>query len=199
MSATKLERVLRRALADLAASNVDFALVGGLAVSARAEPRFTRDLDVAVAIENDAEAESLVQRLSASGYNVVATVEQEATARLATVRLVPPGESAGGVIVDLLFASSGVEVEIVRDAEPLEILEGLEVKVATVGYLIATKVLSRDDRQRPQDHADLLALLKNKSKADIDIARKALQLVHERGFNRQKDLAAELERLLSSQ
>ena len=37
----------------------DYALVGGLAVSIRAEVRFTRDVDVAVAVDSDAEAESL--------------------------------------------------------------------------------------------------------------------------------------------
>jgi hypothetical protein len=39
-----------------------FALVGGLAVSVRAEVRFTRDVDLAVAVSSDAEAESLVHR-----------------------------------------------------------------------------------------------------------------------------------------
>ena len=43
--------------------DIDWALVGGLAVSARAEPRFTRDVDLAVAVEGDPEAESLVREL----------------------------------------------------------------------------------------------------------------------------------------
>ena len=34
------------------------ALIGGLAVSARTEPRFTRDADLAVAVTSDAEAEA---------------------------------------------------------------------------------------------------------------------------------------------
>lgn len=36
-----------------------WALVGGLAISARIEPRFTRDLDIAIAVENDARAEEV--------------------------------------------------------------------------------------------------------------------------------------------
>jgi hypothetical protein len=57
---TKLERALAAAADDIAAERKRFALVGGLAVSVRAEVRFTRDVDLAVAVENDAEAESLV-------------------------------------------------------------------------------------------------------------------------------------------
>ena len=40
-------------------------LVGGLAVSARCEPRFTRDIDIAVALADDAQAEKLVRALRA--------------------------------------------------------------------------------------------------------------------------------------
>jgi hypothetical protein len=47
------------------------AVVGGIAVSARSEPRFTRDVDLAVAIDNDAEAEALVHALLGGGYSVV--------------------------------------------------------------------------------------------------------------------------------
>jgi hypothetical protein len=38
-----LQHAVRRVLADLQSERL--ALVGGLAVSARAEPRFTRDID----------------------------------------------------------------------------------------------------------------------------------------------------------
>jgi len=56
-------------------------------VSARAEPRFTRDVDVAVAITDDREAEALVHALTSDGYRLRAAVEQDAVERLATVRL----------------------------------------------------------------------------------------------------------------
>ena len=43
-----VEAALRRVTADLDRRRLGWALVGGFAVSARAEPRFTRDVDVAV-------------------------------------------------------------------------------------------------------------------------------------------------------
>ena len=55
-----------------------FALVGGLAVSVRAEVRFTRDVDIAVVVvRDDAELEALVRDLGGAGYRPGAVVEQE--------------------------------------------------------------------------------------------------------------------------
>ena len=61
---TSLEAALRRIADDLTRARVSFALVGGLAVSAWTEPRFTRDADFAVALAGDAEAEALMNALS---------------------------------------------------------------------------------------------------------------------------------------
>jgi hypothetical protein len=44
------------------------AAIGGLAVAARAEPRTTRDLDVAVAVSGDREAEGIVLAMRSRGY-----------------------------------------------------------------------------------------------------------------------------------
>jgi hypothetical protein len=58
--ATPVEAALRRAVADLNALKARWALVGGLAISVRAVPRFTKDLDFAVAVMGDPEAEDVV-------------------------------------------------------------------------------------------------------------------------------------------
>jgi predicted nucleotidyltransferase len=192
---TSLESALHRITADLARSDVDFALVGGLAVSVRTEPRFTRDADFAVAVSGDAEAEALIQRLRAIGYEVTALVEQDAVGRLATVRLALAGDTEGPVM-DLLFASSGIEREIVAGADPLDLLPGLRVKVARVEHLIALKVLSRDDERRPQDLVDLRALIGAATHAEVMRAREALGLILARGYHRGRELLPLLESLL---
>ena len=193
---SRLEAVLRRIARDLIDLGYAWALVGGLAVSVRTEPRFTRDVDLAVAVGTDRDAERLVRELQGRGYQVQAVVEQEATGRLATTRLVPPGEDPAGVVLDVLFASSGIESEITAAAEPLEVLPGLRAPVATVGHLIALKVLARDDRTRPQDRTDLVHLMSGAKPADMSQARDALALIRQRGYARGKDLAGEFERLL---
>lgn len=153
-------------------------------MSVRTEPRFTRDVDLAVAVSGDSAAEALVSSLRARGYTPLASVEQEAAGRLAQVRMVPGGEPEEGVIVDLLFASSGIEREIVDAANSLDVLPGLRVPVATTGHLLALKVLARDDRTRPQDRVDLLALLRRAGPEDIEAAETGLSLILQRGYAR---------------
>lgn len=127
---------LERASRDLATLDRAWALVGGLAVSVRTEPRFTRDADLAVVVRDDADAEILIGQLLALGYRLVFTVEQDAAVRLATVRLAPPATSEKGIVLDLLFASSGIEPELVAAAEVLELWPGLQVRVPRVGHLL---------------------------------------------------------------
>lgn len=191
---TRLESVLRLLARDLSVLERRWALVGGLAVSARTEPRFTRDVDLAVG--GDREAEATVRALQSRGYRVQALIEHEPTERLATTRLIPPGEEETGIVGDMLFASSGIEAEIAAAADALEVFPGLRVPVARIGHLIALKLLARDDRSRPQDRADLVALLRGASAPDLDEARAAASLIRQRGFHRGRDLAAALQGIL---
>jgi hypothetical protein len=195
---TSLESALRQIHAGLTDARVSFALVGGLAVSARTEPRFTRDADLAVASASDAEAEALIHDLHARGYGIEAVVEQQAVGRLATVRLTLANAPQAPVI-DLLFASSGIESEIVAEAEPLDLLPDFRISVATTGHLIALKILSRDDATRPQDLVDLRALLRVATGDELARARHALTLITTRGFHRSRELLVELEKLVALQ
>ncbi len=92
------------------------------------------DVDIAVAVRSDNEAEQLVHTLQQRGYNLVGVIEQTATGRLATARLSSPGES--GVLVDLLFASSGIEPEIADRADPIEIADREEARLA-LGLIVS--------------------------------------------------------------
>ncbi|MGI8758065.1 MAG: nucleotidyl transferase AbiEii/AbiGii toxin family protein [Acidimicrobiales bacterium] len=191
-----LEVLLRHAAEDLERLGTRWALVGGLAVSARTEARFTRDLDLAVSIDDNDGAEQVVRSLVAAGYRVLATVEQEAMGRLATVRLGPPGSASDDPLLDLLFASSGIEPEIVTGAECLAIVPDVAGPVARVGHLIAVKLLSCDEQRRPQDLVDLRALRAVADPLERELARAAVRLITGRGFARGRDLAGALEAFL---
>lgn len=175
---------------------VPYALIGGLAVSARTEPRFTRDVDFAVAVNEDKEAEKLVKYFTGRGYAISAIVEHEEKMRLATVRLVKERVDDLEVVVDLLFASSGIEQEIAEAAEMIEVWGSVVLPVAVVGHLIALKLLAQDDLTRPQDSIDLHALLTAADDRELERARKAVLLIAERGFNRGKNLPHQLEKIL---
>ena len=193
---SRLEAAARQIAQNLDALGRRGAVVGGIAVSARCEPRFTRDLDLAIAAADDADAEALIFALQNSGYRVHTVMENTAQHRLATVRLESQGEEASGVVVDLLFASSGIEAEIVAEAEPLEVFSGVTLPVARVGHLLALKLLARDDRRRPQDLVDILSLLAVATQHDIALARSAAKLIHQRGFSRGRALRRRLEEAL---
>ena len=193
--ASQLERVAAHAKETLADLGYPWALVGGLAVSARAEPRFTRDVDFAVALKSDREAEALIRAVQARGYRIDTVLEQETTGRLATVRLVAPGSGEHGVILDLLFASSGIETEVVNRATVIEVFPGIELPVAQVSELLALKILARDDERRPQDTVDIRALLQEATASDLAATKMALALIVERGFHRKRDLLQDFEDL----
>lgn len=196
---TRLEAALRAIVSELKRLRRPMALVGGLAVSVHAEPRLTRDVDLAVVVADDADAEALIRQLAAAGYQPLAVVEQERTGRLASVRLAGLGEDARGIVADALFASSGIEAEVVAAAQPVAVFPRIAVPVARVGHLVALKLLARDDRTRPQDAVDLHALFPLLDESELARARSAVRLIEARGFARGRELSGDLETWLRLQ
>lgn len=194
----RFERALVRVASDFASLDLTWALVGGLAVSVWAEPRLTRDIDVAIAASSDRDAESVVRRLGGLGWHVVELVEQEAIGTMATARLACLADDLDGIILDLLFASAGIESEVARSAALVEVLPGVTLPVASRAHLIAMKLLARDDRSRPQDADDLRALIRGATPDEIVATREALELITRRGFNRRRALTTMLDRELES-
>ena len=178
-----------RSLVDAFPEEVPWALIGGLAVSSRAEPRFTRDVDVAIAVSDDQAAEAVTAHVTRSGWTLAGLVEHDQVGRLAQVRLLPP--FGVGVTGDLLFASSGIEAEVADAAELLEIVPHLQVPVSRVGHLIALKLLSVD-AHRHQDRMDLDALAAVATAEDWRLADEGVALITQRGFHRDRDLAQAL-------
>ena len=188
-----VDAVLRQAAVDLDAIGARWAVIGGLAVAFRAEPRFTKDVDVAVAVADDDEAEGIVNRLQVRGYALASLVEPDYVNRLATARLVKPKAGTSSAFIDLLFANSGIEDEVVRRADRLEVLPDVFMPVASIGHLIALKVLAG----RHQDLTDLGYLISGASEADLDEARTAVAIIQGRGFNRGLHLAEDLAAIIS--
>jgi nucleotidyltransferase AbiEii toxin of type IV toxin-antitoxin system len=193
MSEGGIERALGDAASELRRRDQPFALVGGLGVSIRAEVRFTRDVDLAIAVSSDDEVERLVRDLATSGYAVLALVEHDTRRRLATVRL----RSPIGVVVDLLAASSGIEREVVDRAIPVTMEGAGTIPVARAEELLALKILSMTDA-RPQDRIDAESLLAVNPGLDLATVRDLLAQITARGFDRGQSLVEKLDRLVAS-
>lgn len=87
------------------------------------------------------------------------------------------------------------EPEVVAGATLLRLAGGLTAPVASVGHLLALKLLSVDEIRRPQDAADLAGLLGVASAEDLETARAAAAAVMQRGTHRGRDLPAMLSQL----
>lgn len=185
-SAPPVTAAAARAARDLTELGATFALVGGLAVSAWGEPRYTRDVDLAVAVDVDEDAERLVRGLSARHYEVVAIIEQTRTKRLATARLRHAEDRS--VFIDLLFASSGIEREVATAAARID-----DVPVGRVAHLLALKVLSESET-RLQDRIDIQELAKIATDEDWRTAEAMARLIRDRGFHRGRALVTRLRR-----
>ena len=174
-------------LSALRQENVKGCIVGGLAVSARCDPRFTRDVDIAVVVTTDEHAEALMHTLVGHGLRMLGLVEQEAVGRMAMARL----STKDGLSVDLLIASSGIEAEVVASAETLEVVRGVLLPVARTGHLIALKLLSVAPG-RETDAADLRSLAAIATEDEWNLASEAVSQIQDRGFGRGRQLDAEL-------
>ena len=174
-------------LSALRQENVKGCIVGGLAVSARCDPRFTRDVDIAVVVDTDEHAEALMHALASHGLQMAGLAEQEAVGRLATVRL----STEDGLSVDLLIASSGIETEVVTNAEILEVVQGVLLPVARTGHLIALKLLSVAPG-RETDAADLRNLAAVATQDEWNLASEAVAQIQDRGYARGRQLDDEL-------
>jgi hypothetical protein len=193
-----IEEHLKKIIADLNDLGVPYALVGGLAYGARAEPRFTRDIDLTLLADSDETAEQITGQLVRCGYIPEMELANRHTGKLATFRMRYRRPLAGIPVdqspyIDLLFSHCGIEKETIHAATQTEPFPGVFVSTATVPYLLAMKVLSESDR-RLQDRIDLQNLIAVATEEDLALVPGLLDLIAERGFANNKDLHAVFEK-----
>ena len=146
---------LRALLQRLTEHGVDFVVVGGVAVILQASPRFTRDLDICYALEQE-------------NLNRLGEVLVELGAKLRGIEedlpFVPDGRALRQTqILTLTTADGGLDLlepvgspgypALRRRSDEID-LDGIGVRVASVDDLIAMKRAAG----RPQDLVDLESL-----------------------------------------
>ncbi len=143
-------------LRRLAAAEVDFVVVGGVAVVVHALPRFTRDLDVCYATDA-ANLERMAAVLSEIGARLRGIDEDlpfVPDARVLRQTQILTLTTAEGEL-DLLVDPAGAPpyADLRARADDID-LDGLTVRVASIGDLLAMKRAAG----RPQDLIDVEAL-----------------------------------------
>jgi len=144
-----LEQTLARLARFLTDWGHPFAIVGGVAVIARAQARVTFDVDVAITVPRGREGE-LLAAAEEHGFSY----DADETRHLidgGLVRLAIPG---GGPGADLMFVDGPFLEELVARATPVA-FGALSLPVATTEDLLLMKLESH----RPRDIDDAFALL----------------------------------------
>ena len=191
MSFSQLERSLSQVKTIFQNLEYPWALVGGLAVSTRCEPRFTNDLDLVISVASDEQAESLTFKLIKAGGSLEFALDQDEQKRLSMVSLKFNKVSPSSI--DLLFASSGIEQEITQQSELIEVFPNLIIPVASLAHLAALKLLSVS-LKRMKDLSDLSNLKAVMTDQDFEQTLIACQLITKRGYHRGLDLEARYQR-----
>jgi len=194
MSIQILGSILKRLVAFLEDKMVEYALVGGLAVSFRTIERATKDIDIAIAVDSDEVAEGLIREFQLLDFQPATLLENKLHKRISTVRLL--SKESPNVFVDILFSTSGIEKDVCGSAELIEILPDLKLRVATLASLIAMKILSSTNVKRKQDVLDLSNLISDASSEDLKEARRLVVLIESRNFNEGFNLSEMLERMI---
>jgi hypothetical protein len=151
MTELPLAQEIQRLASFVRAWNQPAALIGGMAIGARVRVRYTRDLDLMLAVPPGQE-QSLLDLARAHGYQYD---EAETRHLLAggLVRMWGPPDRQSGFAVDLLFVDSPFTEELVTRATELELL-GARLRVATIEDLLLLKL----EANRPQDIDDILSI-----------------------------------------
>lgn len=157
----RLWPTLADAIAMLESRGLPGALIGGLAVSLRGQPRMTVDVDLVVRADVD-DALRLVQSLAETPFEpLFAGVEEVVT----TAFILPLRHRSTGIRVDLAIGMSGFERDSIGRATRIAVGPG-SVPVVAVEDLLVMKALAG----RPQDEADIRGL--------VDLHRNSIDWKH---------------------
>ncbi len=138
---------LQRIAGLLTEVQLDFALIGGLALGAHGVQRFTNDIDLLI---DGAERLRLKQLLLRNGFELFA----ESTEVM---------QFSGAIALDVLCANRPISLAMLRDAK---VFKGLSLKVLGAEQIIGLKIQAycNDPKRELRDKADIAALIQaNKS------------------------------------
>jgi hypothetical protein len=167
------------------AAKVRGAVIGGVAVSLLSEPRYTRDIDATVVLD-DKKWDAFLARAAEFGIRPRAS---DALVFARETRMLLLQHDISGIPLDISMGTLEFEQEMIDRALPIRVGR-LTIPVATPEDLIILKAIA----QRPQDLTDIATILD--SQKDIDLAR-IHRLVASFALTLERpEISAELERLI---
>ena len=174
------EKVLGVLLQEFKKENIDFALIGGLALQfAIKDDKMTRDIDIVVLLKDSDKIDRFMKSI---GYEALLRTENVANYS----GLLEMGQ------VDFIFAHRKHALKMLERAETKE-FRGLKLKVAKPEDLIGLKVqsISNNPSRYYRDLHDIEEIMRaNRQSLDWELVREYYRL-----FNRENELEEALKRL----
>jgi hypothetical protein len=162
---TGLAATVRRALRALAKARIPHCVVGATALAVRGFPRMTRDLDVAVLLDDAPKAWKALQGASLRPTTPTGAPDDPEP----MVVFVDPKT---GVEIDLLVAAGDPEVAIIEDA-PRASVFGVKASVATLEHLLLMYLYSNQPK-----HIGDFAVIVQSGKVDLVRVKRVLRRMH---------------------
>lgn len=177
------EALLARIARALDSRRIPYMVIGGQAVLLYGEPRFTRDVDVALHA-GPQDLPTLLQCANESGLRVL--VESPADFVQRTLVL-PCAEPSSGIRVDLILSLSPYERQAIQRAATVPVA-GTPVRYASAEDMIILKTVAG----RPRDLEDVRSILLKNPKVDAAYVRRWL---HEIQAGQDEDFLTRFEEL----
>jgi hypothetical protein len=133
-----------------------YSLIGGLAVSARAKPRATKDIDFLVSAEKGFFSKIFPEILKSKGYSYKIFEGGWDDPVNGLVRIY---DEDGSELVDIIPVFWKWQDEIVKNAEKLEVFNGVSIPVARIEDLIVLKLVSKLWEQTPRLQGENFSIL----------------------------------------
>ncbi len=162
---TGLTASVRRALKAMAKARLPYCVIGATALAVRGLPRMTRDLDLAVPLEEQLRAAAV---LRAAGFRATTPVGSADDPEPMVVFVDPTTD----VEVDLMGAAGDPERTVIREARPAMVF-GARAPVASLEHLLLLYLYSNQPR-----HLGDFASIVQSGKADLPKAERMLHEMH---------------------
>ena len=135
-----------------------FCIIGGLAVQYWGEPRFTQDVDLTLLTGFGNEERYITDLLTTYESRIPDALNFALANRVLLLK------NSDGIGIDIALAGLPFEESAVDRAVPIEVEEGVRLRLCSAEALIVMKAFAN----RPQDQLDLRGILVRQSKRKLD-------------------------------
>ena len=166
-----LELQLKELVKLLSATRINYALLGGIAVSVYGEPRLTADIDVNITLDKE-EIENFLKKAKKYGFYPIPSNIRKF---IKETGVIPMRFSKGEVVgrCDFIIAENEIEYSGINRAR-LKKIGSIKVKIVSPEDLIVHKLTSN----RPRDIEDARGILIRQGKRlDIEYINRWLQII----------------------